>query len=70
MPNLENDDRYMLLRGPSCLPMVYIDGVPLSLEQMRVMEVYVRKEDLIEWALKLALEDLPALVRELHSPEE
>jgi len=70
MLRLEHDDRYMLLRGPSSLPTVYLNGVSLTLEQMKGLEVYVRKEDVIAAALQLALEDLPELVRQLHSLED
>ena len=61
MPNLASDDRFVRLiaqyeRRPKA-------GPPAG-------AVYIRKEDIVKAALKIALEDLPALVRELHSPEE
>jgi len=62
MSRLEHDDRFVGVMA--------IVPVGSSLDHDLHKRVYVRKEDVIAAALQLALEDLPALVQQLHSTED
>ena len=61
MSMLQGDERYVRLLGQ-------YETRPKN--QPSIVAVYVRKEDVVKAALEIAVEDLPALVRELHSPED